>query len=71
MDIRGKLIEAGVKNLKEFGYPHVSSDNILTDMVYSRFFQGMLDDTIEGYPGTEAATAAEGLLGEIKTACKG
>lgn len=36
--IREGLIKAGVKNLKEFGYPGVTSENILTDRVYKQFF---------------------------------
>ena len=65
-DIRAVLIGAGVKNLKEFGYPDVSVDNILTDMIYSKFFKGMLEDTIADYPGTEVTPVAEALLGELK-----
>jgi hypothetical protein len=39
-----KLIAAGVKNLKEFGYPGVDSENILTDDVFKAFFLSMLKD---------------------------
>lgn len=39
-----KLIENGVKNLQEFGYPDANKDNILTDMVYAAFFKRMLND---------------------------
>jgi hypothetical protein len=42
--IQEKLIKAGVKNLKTFGYPQVDDKNILTDMIYSQFFLGMLED---------------------------
>lgn len=42
--IQQKLIQAGVKNLKEFGYPECDETSILTDKVYSRFFLSMLDD---------------------------
>ncbi len=42
--IQKKLIEAGIKNLKEFGYPDVNSENILTDIVYAGFFKSMLND---------------------------
>jgi hypothetical protein len=45
--IKSKLIEAGVRNLQEFGYPKCSKDNILTDMIYSRFFLSMLKDQCE------------------------
>lgn len=44
MTIKEKLIAAGVRNLKEFGYPGVTKENILTDYVYARFFKSMLDD---------------------------
>lgn len=40
------LILAGVKNLKTFGYPKVNIENILTDELYSAFFQNMLEDNI-------------------------
>ena len=42
--IKQHLLEAGVKNLKEFGYPQVDTENILTDVVYSGFFKSMLED---------------------------
>lgn len=45
-EIRTKLIAAGVKNLKEFGYPDVTADNILTDLIYGGFFLSMLRDNL-------------------------
>jgi hypothetical protein len=33
-----KLIEAGIRGLKEFGYPCVTKENILTDDIYKIFF---------------------------------
>lgn len=44
MMIRDKLITAGVKNLREFGYPNCNKKNILTDEVYKKFFISMLND---------------------------
>lgn len=44
--IRQKLLEAGVKNLKAFGYPSVTVDNILIDAVYLVFFRSMLEDNL-------------------------
>lgn len=41
---RNSLIEAGVKNLKSFGYPNANKNNILTDSIYKVFFLGMLED---------------------------
>ncbi len=57
---RESLIAAGVRNLKEFGYPSVNTENILTDMVFSKFFASMLED----YP--QLKTASD-LLAEIKS----
>lgn len=45
-DIRNKLIAAGVRNLKEFGYPAVTADNILTEVLFARFFRSMLEDNL-------------------------
>ena len=42
--IREHLLKAGVKNLKEFGYPEVTTETILTDEVYKEFFKSMLGD---------------------------
>ncbi len=44
--IREKLVAAGVRNLKEFGYPTASAANILTDRIYSAFFLSMLKDNL-------------------------
>jgi hypothetical protein len=41
-DMRAQLIAAGVRNLKEFGYPEVNAENILTDQVFATFFKNML-----------------------------
>lgn len=42
--IRAHLLKAGVANLREFGYPGCTAENIMTDEVYSAFFKSMLDD---------------------------
>lgn len=41
-DYRKRLIAAGVKNLREFGYPSCNETNILTDQIFSAFFASML-----------------------------
>ena len=46
IDVRAHLISAGVRNLKEFGYPDVTTENILTDMIYASFFRRMLEDNL-------------------------
>lgn len=45
-EIRLRLIEAGVNNLKEFGYPYANQNNILTDVVYSQIFNSMLNENM-------------------------
>lgn len=47
-NIQKKIIENGVKNLHEFGYPDTTKENILTDFIYSQFFERSLKDNL-GY----------------------
>ena len=42
--IKENLISNGVKNLKEFGYPNVTMENIFTDSIYSKMFKRMLEN---------------------------
>jgi hypothetical protein len=44
--MRDKLIKAGIKNLREFGYPACTAKNITTDRVYRQFFLSMLQDNL-------------------------
>lgn len=62
--MREALIRSGVKNLTEFGYPSVTVDNILTDTVYSIFFEDMLKNNLGA--NKEADKHIEKLLAEIK-----
>ena len=59
--IREKLITAGIRNLKEFGYPAVDSTNILTDFIYKAFFRSMLEDN----RGQGFDKEINGLIAEI------
>jgi hypothetical protein len=59
--MRMTLIKAGVRNLKEFGYPTVNEKNILTDDVFKRFFVSMLRDNL----GQGADDAINALLKEL------
>ena len=45
--MKNEVIENGVKNLKEFGYPNVNSENIFTDEIYRAFFKSMLKDSMD------------------------
>lgn len=61
--IRKHLVSAGVKNLKVYGYPAVTSENILTDRLYSAFFETMLKDNVGHSAGVDLVIAQ--LLTEI------
>lgn len=63
-EIKSKLLAAGVKNLKDFGYPHVTTENILTDEVYSEFFKSMLKEN-KGQSTRQVDTVMEGLIKQI------
>ena len=45
-DVRGVVLAAGAKNLREFGYPNVTADNIMSTLVFRMFFDKMLEDTL-------------------------
>jgi hypothetical protein len=60
--LRSAIIRAGVKNLKELGYPTVNKDNILTDAVYSLFFRKMLEDQANITNNHELEQARKELL---------
>lgn len=62
--IRKQLITAGVRNLRTFGYPDCSAENILTDDIYSQFFVGMLNDN-KGKGSRAVNMAIDGLLAEV------
>lgn len=61
--IRDALLAAGVRNLKEFGYPKCNQVNILTDAVYSAFFKKMLED--DESTRADVVTVRAELLAEI------
>lgn len=61
--IRDGLLAAGVRNLKEFGYPSVNKTNILTDRVYKMFFKKMLEDDEQRNP--DVVEVRKELLAEI------
>ena len=61
--IEQKLIEKGIKNLNQFGYPDVNKDNIFTDLIYSQMFKSMLEDN-KGHR-VDIDTAIDNLLAKI------
>lgn len=64
-DIRKKIIAAGVKNLRAYGYPSVTADNILTDHIYKGFFRSMLSDN-KGKAGDAVDRVLDELLKEAQ-----
>jgi len=63
--IEDNLISNGVKNLKEFGYPTVNAENILTDMIFSQLFKSMLEEN-KGVR-KDVDEAIDSILGKINT----
>ena len=59
--MKDKLIAAGVRNLREYGYPKCDQENILTDPIYRAFFSSMLRDN-KGKAGAEVDEAINELL---------
>lgn len=53
--IKAALIQAGVSNLKEFGYQNVNKDNILTTDVYKGLFLSMLNENLGSDPQVNKA----------------
>jgi len=64
-DLRDKIIDSGVRNLREFGYQHCDRKNILTDAIYKQFFLSMLKDNDK--PGrSKALQEVRSLIKEIE-----
>jgi len=62
--IEADLVEAGVRNLQEFGYPNCDKKNIFTDRIYKAFFQSMLQDS-KGKAGYSADKAIDALIAKL------
>jgi len=63
--IKELILEYGVNQLKEFGYPDVTSETILTDKIYKRFFKPMLMDLIDNNEGDESNEVIKELISDI------
>ena len=63
VSIENKLIAAGVRNLRTYGYPECNESNILTDKIYSALFESMLKDNKGN--GDSIDAAIDGLLKRI------
>lgn len=69
--MRDRIIQAGVKHLREFGYPTCDATSILTDPLYRAFFRSMVEGTLdEAAKGGSIEKACKGVLAEIDEADK-
>lgn len=62
-ELKSRIVAAGVKNLRDFGYPSCNPENIKTDMIYRAFFESALRDNLGA--GAETDAAIMELLDEI------
>lgn len=62
--IEDMLLDAGIKNLNDFGYTDVNKETIITDMVYSAFFKKMLQEN-KGQSTDQIDNVIDGLLLKI------
>ena len=66
MTTREKLIQAGVKHLIEFGYTDCNKHNIMTDVVYKRFFAAsLLKVTKQETTNVQLIAVIDAMLKEI------
>ncbi len=64
INLRRDLIASGVRNLKEFGYPDATPENILTTKIFRLFFHRMLTDSKASIDSRPALDAIDALLKE-------
>ncbi len=64
-DIRRRAIESGVRSLREFGYPTVNADNIMTDKVYRAFFRSQLEEAASLGDNSKISDVLRSMISEI------
>lgn len=62
--IKNHLLKAGVRNLKEYGYPDADTQNILTDTIFIAFFKTMLESN-KGQSSTQIDNVIDDIIGEL------
>lgn len=66
MALRDDVLGAVAANLREFGYPDASADNILTTRLFAMFARSQLADFMEKHEGNrEVAGAIQPMLDQI------
>lgn len=61
---RHSVIARGVKACRDFGWPHATMENIITDRVYSMFFRSTLEDALQG-DNSNADKLLQSIIDEI------
>lgn len=61
------VISRGVKAAREFGWPNVTAENIITDRVYSMFFRSTLVDALDG---SDSDKVLNSIIDDIDSAKK-
>lgn len=66
--LRNRMIVSAVKDAHQFGYPHCTAENIVTDYVYGVFFESIISDVLSEpkFKG-KIHEVAERLVAEIKS----
>lgn len=65
-DFRERVIENAVNSAREFGYPLVNKENILTDEVYKLYFASILKQTIREVANSSIKNELKKILSEIE-----
>lgn len=72
-NMRRTVMNSLVNSLQAYGYPTVTTQNVLTDKIFREFSRGQLEKTIENAileGDKEIQTVCEELIGEIDGAIK-
>jgi hypothetical protein len=67
-ELRNRMIQSGVKAVRDFGYPECTAENILTDYLYAQCFKVQLQDVMQEPSLSRSPTirgVAQGLLDEV------
>ena len=64
-EIESVIRKSIVKSLREFGYPSVNEENVLTDLVYRKFAKSQLQEVIEMVPVGRKSDVCRKLIEEI------
>ena len=62
------IIKEGIRSLREFGYPYVNENNIITDKIYSNLFKSFLNELTYDYENVneEVVRIANKLINKIE-----